>query len=201
MQQAVPLQPAHAEEHHTSTGLDNRKILMWAFLGSDCLFFGALISVYLVYRGRSIAPPVPKEIFDIPFTSVSAFILLASSLMMVLALNSLERGSVSKMRVWLIATALMGTLFLGGQVYEFVLFYQEGLTLQSNLFGSSFFVLTGFHGTHVAIGVAWLLAIIITAFRGRFTTKNTLSLEIAGLYWHFVDIVWILIFVLIYLIR
>ncbi len=191
----------HTEEHHTSTGLDNRKLLMWAFLASDCFFFGALISVYLVYRGRSIVGPLPAEIYDIPFTSVSAFVLLASSLLMVLAVNAIGRGMKKRMVVYLLGTAGLGLVFLGGQVYEFTLFYQEGLTLQTNLFGSSFFTLTGFHGAHVAIGVVWLLGIVITALRGLITAKSALNVEIAGLYWHFVDIVWIVIFTLVYLIR
>ncbi len=191
---------AHVEEHRTSTGLNHRKLLMWAFLGSECLFFGSLISTYLVYKGRSVSGPTPQEIFDIPFTSVSSFVLLASSLMMVLALSALQRGNLRQMRVWLLATALLGGLFLGGQVYEFTTFYNEGLTLQTNLFGSSFFVLTGFHGAHVTIGVVWLVSLVFASFFGKVRQEKSLDVEIAGLYWHFVDIVWIIIFVLVYLI-
>jgi len=186
--------------HPSISGLDNRKVLMWAFLGSDCMFFGTLIATYMVYKNRSLDGPMPREIFDIPYTSVSAFVLLLSSLTMVLALSSLQRGEERRMRVWLIATALLGTVFLGGQFYEFTTFYHEGLTLSRNLFGSTFFTLTGFHGTHVAIGVFWLLALAAHSFRGRLHREHSLLLEIAGLYWHFVDIVWILIFTLVYLI-
>ena len=143
----------HAAEHQTSTGLDHRKLLMWAFLGSDCLFFGSLISTYMIYRGKGTSGPFPAEVFDIPYTSVSAFVLLMSSLTMVLALAAIQRGDRRGLRIWLLATALLGTIFLGGQFYEFTTFIHEGLTIGGNLFGTTFYVLTGFHGTHVAIGV------------------------------------------------
>jgi heme/copper-type cytochrome/quinol oxidase subunit 3 len=188
------------EHPHTSTGLDNRKLLMWAFLASDCMFFGTLIATYMVYKNRSLDGPLPREIFDIPYTSVSAFVLLFSSLTMVLALAALQKGDERRMRIWLTSTALLGCVFLGGQYYEFNVFYHEGLTLSRNLFGSTFFTLTGFHGTHVAIGVFWLLSLVAQSLRGRLHQEHSLMVEIAGLYWHFVDIVWILIFTLVYLI-
>ncbi len=134
--------PLVLEHPHTSTGLDNRKLLMWAFLASDCMFFGTLIATYMVYKNRSIDGPLPRETFDVPYTSVSAFVLLLSSLTMVLALAAIQSGQERRMRVWLSATALLGCVFLGGSLW----------------------------------------------------------VEIAGLYWHFVDIVWILIFTLVYLI-
>jgi heme/copper-type cytochrome/quinol oxidase subunit 3 len=192
--------PLVLEHPHTSTGLDNRKVLMWAFLASDCMFFGTLIATYMVYKNRSLTPPYPREIFDVPYTSVSAFVLLLSSLTMVLALSSIQRGDERRMRIWLSATALLGCVFLGGQFYEFTSFYRDGLTLSSNLFGSTFFTLTGFHGTHVFIGVFWLASLVAHSFRGRLHREHSLLVEIAGLYWHFVDIVWILIFTLVYLI-
>jgi heme/copper-type cytochrome/quinol oxidase subunit 3 len=192
--------PLVLEHPHTSTGLDNRKLLMWAFLASDCMFFGTLIATYMVYKNRSIDGPLPRETFDVPYTSVSAFVLLLSSLTMVLALSSIQRGEERRMRIWLSATALLGCVFLGGQFYEFTTFYRDGLTLSRNLFGSTFFTLTGFHGTHVAIGVFWLGSLVTHSFRGRLHQGHSLLVEIAGLYWHFVDIVWILIFTLVYLI-
>jgi heme/copper-type cytochrome/quinol oxidase subunit 3 len=173
---------------------------MWAFLASDCMFFGTLIATYMVYKNRSIDGPLPRETFDVPYTSVSAFVLLLSSLTMVLALAAIQNGQERRMRVWLSATALLGCVFLGGQFYEFTTFYKDGLTLSRNLFGSTFFTLTGFHGTHVFIGVFWLGSLVAQSFRGRLHQKDSLWVEIAGLYWHFVDIVWILIFTLVYLI-
>jgi heme/copper-type cytochrome/quinol oxidase subunit 3 len=184
----------------TSTGVDNRKLLMWAFLASDCMFFGTLIATYLVYKNRSLDGPLPRETFDVPYTSVSAFVLLLSSLTMVLALAAIQRSDERRMRIWLTTTALLGCVFLGGQFYEFNTFVRDGLTLSRNLFGSTFFTLTGFHGTHVAIGVFWLGSLVVHSLRGRLHQEHSLMVEIAGLYWHFVDIVWILIFTLVYLI-
>lgn len=178
-------------------------MLMWLFLTSDCMFFGTLIATYMTYRNRSIelqTPPYPNQIFDIPYTSVSAFVLLMSSLTMVLALSAIQRGDHRGLRIWISATALLGAIFVGGQFFEFTTFAHEGLTLSSNIFGSSFYVLTGFHGAHVTIGVVWLLSLLVVSLRGGLPQEKALDVEIAGLYWHFVDIVWIVIFTLVYLI-
>lgn len=184
-----------------TTGLPHRKIMMWLFLASDCMFFGALISTYLIYRGRSVSGPTPEEIFDIPLTSTSSFVLLMSSYLMVLTLNAIEKGDLGKFRLYCLGTAFFGSIFLGFQVYEFTHFYHAGLTLQGSVFGSSFYVLTGTHGCHVAIGVLWLLALFFYSFTGGVTQKRALDTEIAGLYWHFVDIVWIVIFGAVYLLE
>jgi cytochrome c oxidase subunit 3/cytochrome o ubiquinol oxidase subunit 3 len=173
---------------------------MWAFLGSECLFFGSLITTYLLYRGRSIQGPFPADVYDIPYTSVSSFVLLMSSLTMVLALNAIQRGDHRRLRTWLLATALLGVTFVGGQVFEFTVFVKEGLSLSRNLFGSSFFVLTGFHGAHVTVGILMLLSLYGTSLAGRLPTEKALRVELVGLYWHFVDIVWIVIFTVVYLI-
>ncbi len=185
----------------TSTGIDNKKLLMWLFLGSECLFFGSLIAAYLLYRDRSVTGPYPSDLFDIPFTSVSAFVLLMSSVSMVLALAAIQRGNIRGMQVWLFTTAILGVLFVSGQAYEFTVFHREGLSLSQNLFGTTFFVLTGFHGAHVTVGVLILLSLFAMSLRGKLTQEKSLNVELAGLYWHFVDIVWIVIFALIYLIQ
>jgi heme/copper-type cytochrome/quinol oxidase subunit 3 len=186
--------------HITNTGLSNEKVAMWVFLGSECLLFGALISTYFLYRGRSQVGPYPKDIYDIPYTSVSSFVLLMSSLTMVLALAAIQRGDGRRLRVWLLATALLGSSFIAGQVYEFTSFIREGLTLKTNLFGSSFFVLTGFHGVHVTVGIVMLLSLWALSMRGKLPQERAEVVEIAGLYWHFVDVVWIVIFTVVYLI-
>ena len=172
---------------------------MWAFLGSECLFFGTLIATYMAYRGRSVTPPSPHQILNIPLTTLSTFDLLMSSLLMVLALAAVQRDDRRQARLWLFGTAFFGLIFLGFQAYEFTSFVHEGLTLQQNLFGSTFFVLTGLHGAHVSIGVLWLLTLVILDLRGRLGPADAIKVEIAGLYWHFVDIVWIVIFTLVYL--
>ncbi|HVF54275.1 MAG TPA: cytochrome c oxidase subunit 3 [Actinomycetota bacterium] len=191
---------AAPHEHHTSTGIDNAKLAMWTFLGSECLFFGSFISTYLLYRNRVHSGPTPHEIYDIPYTSVSSFVLLMSSLTMVLALAAIQRGDHRAVRSWLLATAMLGTVFIGGQIYEFTTFVEEGLTLTTSTFGSAFFVLTGFHGAHVTVGILMLLTLYGMSLSGRLTEKDTRPVEYIGLYWHFVDIVWIIIFTVIYLV-
>ena len=194
------IEHAAVTEHRTSTGLPNMKLAMWLFLASDCLLFGALISSYVLYRGASIVGPYPNDVFDIPYTSVSSFVLLASSLTMVLALSAIQRGDQGRFRVWVLATALLGMTFVGGQVYEFTTFHDEGLSLTTNLFGTTFYVLTGFHGTHVAVGILMLLTLLSLSLAGRITRERAETVELVGLYWHFVDIVWIVIFTVVYLI-
>jgi heme/copper-type cytochrome/quinol oxidase subunit 3 len=200
---------AFALEHHRDPtharqvgelSVDHRKLAMWVFLGSECFFFGTLIASYLAYRGRSVVGPHPHEILNLPLTTLSTFDLLMSSLTMVLALAAAQHGDRRQTRLWLAGTILFGVIFLGFQAYEFTAFVHEGLTPQTNLFGSTFFTLTGFHGAHVAIGVTWLATLLVLDLRGRLEVSDALKVEIAGLYWHFVDIVWIAIFTLVYLI-
>ncbi len=198
--ETAPEPHAHA---HEGTGIDNRKLGMWVFLSSEFLFFGALISNYLLFKGRAFeVGPLPRELYDIPFTSVSSFVLLMSSLTMVLAHNALTHNDQNGTRTWLLATALLGLTFLAGQFFEFSEFVLEGMTLTTNAAASSFFVLTGFHGTHVAIGVIMLLALFgISRRHGGLSERHGLNLELVGLYWHFVDIIWIVIFTVVYLIK
>ncbi len=207
---------------------------MWAFLGSDCMFFGSLIGTYLVYQGKSKVGPFPEDVFSIPVTSTSTFVLLMSSMSMVLAYAALTRGSMKTFRIWLFSTAILGMTFLAFQVFEFrefanhevhfkctdslselteyektfidqctsddvVVEEQHGLTPRTNLFGTTFFTLTGFHGAHVTLGVIWLLSLFFYSFRGGVRPETNLDLDLAALYWHFVDVVWIVIFTVIYL--
>lgn len=228
---AVPMQP----HPPTSTGLDHRKIAIWAFIGSECMLFVSLISTYLIYKGRNIVGPLPhqwwcpttktvgycsgetagavvqsmKPILNIPITSASTFVLLMSSLTMVLALAAVEnRGkpgyqgkALGNSKLWLMATAVLGAIFLGFQAFEFTSFVHEGLTIKTNLFGSSFFTLTGFHGAHVTGGVLWLLTLYMIDRKRGLGPKDALLVDLCALYWHFVDVVWIVIFTLVYLIE
>ena len=269
----------HHHDHTTTTGIPNKKLLWWAFLASDCMFFGALISTHLVYR---LNPPpgnaIPTQIFNIELTSFSTFILLMSSLLMALAVNAIQRGNVKSTRIMLLGTIFFGCIFLGGQVFEFAHFvHVKKMTLSNSIFGSTFYTLTGTHGTHVAIGVLLLGMMYVRTFKpsdGRsglglniahlfvvcaaaaisfillvpgvlefieegislahfqaylghnaaalgglaaclavmawfnrasgpvdFGEKNAIDVESIGLYWHFVDIVWIIIFTAVYLIE
>ncbi|HEX7123196.1 MAG TPA: cytochrome c oxidase subunit 3 [Gemmatimonadaceae bacterium] len=226
---AASVADAHATSHHyTSTGLDNRKVAIWTFIGSECMLFASLISTYLIYKGKSVVGPFPHEawtdpttgqtfppILDIPVTSVSTFVLLCSSLAMVLALAAVEnRGKplppnagwwtakvLTNSKLWLFMTCLMGATFLAFQAFEFTTFVHEGLTIRRNLFGSTFFTLTGFHGAHVTAGVIWLGSLLAIDMKRGLQPKDAIWVDIAALYWHFVDVVWIAIFTLIYLIQ
>ena len=204
----------HAHALETSTGLDSRKLAIWTFIGSECMFFATLISNYLVNKGRSLVGPFAHEpwtdpatgqvmeaIIEIPLVTLGTALLLFSSLFVVLALYGAQRGNRRMLLIWLGATLFCGIFFVGMQVYEFTHFVNKGLTLQRNMFGASFFVLTGFHGTHVTIGVIWLATMFYLAVRGKLPPERSVNLEMAALYWHFVDVVWIVIFPVVYLIR
>jgi cytochrome c oxidase subunit 3 len=216
---------APAAHHYTATGLDNRKIAIWAFIGSECMLFMSLISTYLIYKGRSKVGPYPHEVWtnpmtgqkmkailNIPVTSASTFVLLMSSLAMVLALAAVQNKDLPmptgwwdrqlrSSKLWLWMTAILGATFLGFQSFEFTSFVHEGLTIRTNLFGSSFFTLTGFHGAHVTAGVIWLLTLLAIDYKRGLGPNDALNVDLAALYWHFVDVIWIAIFTLVYLIR
>ena len=209
--------------HYTTTGLDSRKIAIWAFIGSECMLFISLISTYLIYKGRSLVGPYPHDawvnpagqhfnpILNIPVTSASTFTLLMSSLAMVLALAAVQNKNLPKRttgerilgssKLWLWMTAILGTTFLGFQAFEFTSFVHEGLTIRTNLFGPSFFTLTGFHGAHVTAGVIWLLTLLAIDYRRGLGPNDALNVDIAALYWHFIDVVWIVIFTVVYLLK
>ncbi len=268
----------HHHDPSTTTGIPNKKLFMWAFLASDCMFFGSLIATHLIYRLHPPAgTPDPRDIFAIELTSGSTFILLMSSLLMALAVNSIQAGNVATTRKMLLGTIVFGLIFLGVQVYEFIHFvHAYGLTLSSSVFGSTFYTLTGTHGVHVAIGVLWLVLMYVRSFKPEdeslgqgwvvrglfhfftfaamivlsmytllgfvhtfeaggglneffgqyflavfgcmglfaaliwfakprgpvdFGEANAIDVESMGLYWHFVDIVWIVIFPVVYLLE
>ncbi|HEU5079558.1 MAG TPA: heme-copper oxidase subunit III [Opitutaceae bacterium] len=157
----------HHHDHTTSTGIPNKKLFMWAFLASDCMFFGSLISTHLIYRLHPPpGSPSPRDIFSIELTSFSTFILLMSSLLMALAVNATQAGNVRSARRNLLGTIFFGLIFLGCQVFEFNHFvHEKGMTLSNSIFGSTFYTLTGTHGCHVAIGVLWLTLMYIRTFK------------------------------------
>ena len=239
----------HGGHPPTALGLNSRKLGLWAFISSEVMFFTALVATYLVMKPRNLelGGPVPYDFLGITLTAILAFILLMSSLTMVLALAATERNDQRGIRLWLGATILLGLMFLGGQAYEFNKLWSEyfvtvtttmpdgtvervgipehdaeheletlraeapagakievsapkPVTWTTSVFGSSFFTLTGFHGTHVGIGIIWLAIVLVMSLRGAISSRNSLTVEMAGLYWHFVDLVWVAIFTLIYLI-
>jgi heme/copper-type cytochrome/quinol oxidase subunit 3 len=180
------------------------KLGMWIFLVGDAMSFGGLLAGYGALRYGSADWPVPSNVLGIGLTAVMTFLLICSSVTMVEGLAAVRRGDVRWMRNFLLLTILGGLGFLGMQAFEWTHLVQRGLTLSSNpfgaaLFGTTFFVLTGFHGAHVSGGVVYLSCIAIQGVRGHYSKENYKRVEIAGLYWHFVDLVWILIFTFVYL--
>lgn len=200
----------HPDSGHeaTSTGVKNKKMIMWAFLASDCMFFGTLISTHLIYRklfpgDLPLENPTPvTKIFSVELTTFSTFILLMSSFFMALAVSAMHKGQIKSFRNNVLGVLLFGLIFLGCQVYEFYEFVHiKGLTLSNTLFGSTFFFLTGTHGVHVAIGILWLFSLYAYSFTGKMNHEQAIDVEVAGLYWHFVDVVWLIIFPAVYLIE
>ena len=179
-------------------GLSTQKFAVWLFLASEIMFFAGLIVAYLAIRYSSSNWPVASEILDVPLVALNTFILIVSSVTMVLAFDRAERGE-RRFRYLLLATAVLGIIFLSIQAVEWRELLHEGVQPASSLFGATFFTLTGFHGAHVTGGVIWVLWATVRAFRGGYD-ENPLGIELAGLYWHFVDVVWIILFTLIYLI-
>ena len=219
---------ATADHAHEPESLDLRKLGMWIFLSSEVIFFGSLIIAFLIYKDSvNVFGLEPKNIFDIVTTSIITFILLSSSLTMVLALSAIQRDQLQQGKLWLAATALLGLAFVGMQGVEYnelfhkgmglsetVLYVKDGVaieahdaeheegvqTVEADAFGAAFFTLTGFHGTHVFVGVILLLIILGMVHFGKLNANNWLPVELIGLYWHFVDLVWLVLFTLIYLI-
>jgi heme/copper-type cytochrome/quinol oxidase subunit 3 len=193
---------AEHADGHASLVIDNKKLLMWLFLGSDCMFFGTLISTHLIYRKLYPESFEPTALFSLELTSFSTFILLMSSFLMALAVSAMHKGELKSFRRNVLGVIFFGLIFLGCQVYEFAHFVHEDLTLQTNTFGSTFYMMTGTHGVHVAIGIFWLVCMYFYSHTGKMDAhESAVDVEVAGLYWHFVDIVWIVIFTAVYLIE
>jgi cytochrome c oxidase subunit 3/cytochrome o ubiquinol oxidase subunit 3 len=181
----------------------NEKLGMWIFLGSEVMFFTALIGAYLILRfahpegwGRH-----PNETpLNIPVTAVNTFLLICSSVTMVKAFAAAQDGLQKQLRQWLVATVLIGATFVGVQVYEYQELIGHGFVPSQSLFASTFYTMTGFHGFHVTMGVICMIFVTGRAFAGRYTAADHRGVEVVGLYWHFVDLVWIILFTIVYLI-
>lgn len=189
-----------AHSHPTTTGIENRKFAMWVLIASECFLFGTLIINYLINKSRGLTGPKPQDVYSIDVTTLSTFDLLMSSVAMVLALHYCKVKDLRKFQFWTAMVVVGGLIFLGFQYYEFSTFINhDGLKLDTNIFGSSFFLLTGCHGLHVTAGVLWMLSILITSLIKGDKWFGSEIVEVAGLYWHFVDVVWIIIFTVVYL--
>ena len=196
---------AHSLDQPFAMGpkMANGKFAMWLFLGTEILFFTALIGTYLIIRigNPGLWPEKgPGEVLNIMVTAVNTFILICSSVTMVKAFEAISQGDQKKLRIYLVATALIGALFVSVQVFEYSELIHEGFVPKAGMFAATFYVMTGFHGMHVAGGVIAITCVAIQAFRGRYTKEDHFSVEGVGLYWHFVDLVWIILFTVVYLV-
>jgi heme/copper-type cytochrome/quinol oxidase subunit 3 len=193
---------AVADQYEPSlTPGNSGKLGMWTFLAGDAMTFGAGIAAYGALRYQNVNWPDPADWLGISLTAVMTFILICSSVTMVEALSGIKHGNVAKMQRYLALTVLGGITFLGCQAYEWHhLIWGEHLSIKTSLFSATFFILTGFHGMHVTGGVLYLGTLLARSFQRVFTVADSNLIEIAGLYWHFVDLVWILIFTFVYLI-
>lgn len=199
----------------------NEKLGMWVFLGSEVMFFTALIGSYIILRvGAPEAWADPNEILAVPITAVNTFLLICSSVTMVKAFASVQEDNKEALKWWLVATLIIGTAFVGVQMYEYTQLVHEGfvpsgyvpgsefaeraahgeLPASVGIYGSTFYTMTGFHGFHVTMGVICMSFVTWKAFRGKYSATDHRGVEVIGLYWHFVDLVWIVLFTIVYLI-
>lgn len=189
---------AHA--HYQVTDVDNRKMGMWVLIASECFLFGTLITSFLLNKNNIPAGAVPADkVFNIYLTTFSTFVLLMSSVAMVLALDACRKKHLKNFQLWTGMVVVGGAIFLGCQVYEFMHFYNEGFKFSTSVQASSFYLLTGCHGLHVIVGTLWFATIFATSIAKKEEWFNPVVIETAGLYWHFVDVIWIIIFPVVYL--
>jgi cytochrome c oxidase subunit 3 len=190
---------AASEAHASSPGIDNSTLGFWIFLSAECVLFASLIGTYILLHTQTNGGPTPKSIFDLRLTFVGTIALLLSSLTMVLAYYQVIRGRFAQMRGWLLVTIALGLVFLVETAYEFAGFWSHGLTLQASPFGSAFYTLVGFHAMHVTFGLFWITSLLVYSFKPQFARESVTKVGVMGLYWHFVDVVWVVIFSVVYL--
>lgn len=193
--------PHHADHHDSARHTDNLKFAMWLYLASEVVLFATLIAVYLVFRVNN--PERVKEVHEaagLLLVTVNTFLLLTSSWTMVMGLRAIQFNDQKGLVRWMSFTAILGTVFVLMQYVEYQTLAHEGITLYSDAFGMRFYAPTAFHGAHVIVGVLWALWVIVKGRQGRYNNGRYLGVEIFGLFWHFVDVVWILLFTVIYLI-
>lgn len=209
---------ASMERGTSGFGVYNMKLGMWIFLLSEVMFFTGLIGAYIILRFSSPEQFAnPGQVLNVPLTAANTFLLICSSVTMVKAFAEIERGNQKGLKIYLILTAVIGMMFVGVQAIEYYALAHEGfvpvanlyaahgrhggeVVLGGSLYGATFYTMTGFHGAHVSIGVACLWFTVFQAYRGRYTKTNHGGIEIMGLYWHFVDLVWIILFTIVYLV-
>ncbi len=191
---------AHAAEYN-ATGIPSGKLGMWVFLASEVMLFGAFISSYIVlHMGSPNFGRPAEEVMGRPLATLNTFILITSSVSMVLALAAIQRDKIKAFAGYMVTTIGLGLLFLVIKMFEYHHKIHEGLTISSGLFGSFYYTLTGLHGIHIIGGLIFNLYILINGLRGKYSSSHHERVEYAGLYWHFVDLVWVILFPVFYLV-
>jgi cytochrome c oxidase subunit III len=198
---AIDAPAPHAPVYDYDSGppVDRGKFATWLFLATEVMFFTGLIGTYIVLRLGSPTWPDPANRLAVDITAGNTFLLITSSWTMVRALHAIQHGDKKGLVRWLFGTILGGTIFVSVQAYEYAELIRHGSTPNVDIFWSTFYAMTGFHGLHVVVGVIWLLCVWVGALRGTFSAERYLRVELAGLYWHFVDLVWVLLFTIVYL--
>jgi cytochrome c oxidase subunit III len=188
----------HEPEKATLEGR-NKVLGFWLFLGGETVLFGTLFSAFLALRDQVLSGPAPQELFSLTLVAVATLILLTSSLTSVMAIQAMHRNQVKPMINWLIITVLLGLGFLGLEIYEFNHYAHEGHQFTTSAFSTAFYTLVGFHGGHVAFGILWISILIAQVYKKGLTVVTAPKVYVAGMYWHFIDVVWVFIFTVVYL--
>ncbi len=198
---AVDAPRAHHPVYDYDSGppVERGKFAIWLFLATEVMFFTGLIGAYVILRSGTAAWPNPENRLAVFLTAINTFVLIISSWTMVRALFAAQRGDRGGILMWLGLTIFFGSAFVSVQVYEYFELVKHGSLPNVDIFWSTFYIMTGFHGSHVVVGVIWLVCAWFKALRGGYSERNYLGIELAGLYWHFVDLVWVLLFTIVYL--
>jgi cytochrome c oxidase subunit 3 len=196
------LQERPAEDHHKPGGISSSLLGMVLFIASEVMFFGGLFGAYFTIRSAAPEwPPPDNPHLSAPYAAVLTAILVTSSVTMQFGVWSIRKNNQRRLILWLAVSLVLGAIFLAMQALEYANLIEEGMTLSSGVYGSTFYTLTGFHGAHVAGGAAFILIVLLRARSGQFTARYHDTVEMASYYWHFVDVVWIGLFSTIYLLQ
>ena len=174
-------------------------VAMAALIIAESAIFTIFVVAYLYYIGKSVSGPYPRQVLDLPIFNTVC--LLSSSFTIWIAERALKRGAMGAFSLWWALTVILGAIFLGGTALEWhKLIYHDGLTISTNLFGTTFYSLVGLHASHVIVGLAMLSIVLIFSLTGKLKSEHSKQLEVLSLYWHFVDGVWVVVFTVVYII-
>jgi heme/copper-type cytochrome/quinol oxidase subunit 3 len=177
----------------------NKVLGFWLFLGGETVLFGCLFATFLALRNQVNDGPGGMDLFEFNIVALATFLLLTSSMTSVMAIVEMHRNNIQMMRLWFIVTVILGAGFLGLEIYEFMHYLNLGLGFTVSAFSSAFYTLVGFHGAHVAFGIVWISLLVAQSYKKGLTTVTAPKFYVAALYWHFVDLVWVFIFTIVYL--